>query len=276
MSKPTTPAKRPCSGALPALYCVATSPPSGFLFALEGGFVAPFRRDTFYFDPNTVVARTYAVMMTDNAVDAAGNRMADDYSWSFRTQRRISQTLLPAPATGSDYWALTQAQDPLTRICPAAGADFGLGEINAPGSGLFGRIFIAIRVTELPTGILQFLTANLSANRTSVVQAYGDSNLGVIHASHVSLPLTTNPYPTLQGVSALRDLGIFSSSPALGVKNLDVAVALAEDYAQRSQRANTSQYVLAFDKYSDDGSTTPDAVRFDCSSVQLDVTYMIP
>jgi hypothetical protein len=58
-----------------------------------------------------------------------------------------------------------------------------------------------------------------------------------------------------------------------------VSIALADDYAQRSQRSNTSQYRLAFDLYSDaavDGAMNNDYARFDCGSVQLDVTYLLP
>jgi hypothetical protein len=96
----------------------------------------------------------------------------------------------------------------------------------------------------------------------------------VIHATQRAETLSASPYPG--DGTVLRDLGVFSDSAELGVKNLDVSAAIADDYAQRIQRGNTSQYGLKFDSVSDDGAATTDYARFNCSSVQVDVTYLVP
>jgi hypothetical protein len=231
-------------------------------------------------DPNGVVARAYAVMMTDNATDAAGNRLVDDHAWSFRTARRIAQTLLPAPLGGSEYWAISQSTDGATRPCPTFASHFGLGELGPSVTNINGPLFIAIEIAGLPSGILSFETAYLSANQTVVSQAYAPGNLGIIRATHLTGTLMTTPSPNISQSTVLREAGIFSSTPALGVKSLDVSAALVDDYAQRSQRANKSIYSLAFDMaYADlnvDGIHGNDYVYFDCGSVQLDATYLVP
>jgi len=154
--------------------------------------------------------------------------------------------------------------------CPTIGSDFGLSEI---GQQLKIQLFFAFDISSLPTGIQQLRAARVSAEQTAAFEAYGVGNLGVIRTAHVLVDLVT-PTVLLTGAPALHDLGVFSDSPDLGVKTVDVLVALEDDYNQRAVRSNSSQYRFRFDiAYEPEG--VYNLVRFSCESVKLEVEYLI-
>jgi len=210
-----------------------------------------------------VVARSFAAQVTDTAEDEAGNRLAENFEWSFQTLRRITQAF----TTGSVHRIRsTEATD--TYPCPNTLLAFAAGD-DASNIGL--HLLINRDISTLPEGIVEWEVATLTANQTASDQTIFDT-FGIILAHHVShVPPTSATWSSPK----LSALGTFSNDPAAGPRSVDVREALADDYAHRSERSQTSQYRIGFDQ-STDGDEAPDYVRFACLSFTLSGQYLIP
>jgi hypothetical protein len=230
-------------------------------------------------DPASVTARTFALAVTVGAEDEAGNRLTQDYNWSFRTRRRINSTHRPLPQGTSWYWAISKSSSlPESEQCP--NAPFSIG---AHGGDPFVDIgFVAFDVATLPTNIL-IEAATLSATQTAPVGSPYTVNGNAIHASHIAnMPvrqgLSPQNVPVLTA-TAVHELADFSSSPTVGLRSIDALVAVQDDYAHRAERENTSQYRLMFSSTMQ-GAAGPTwaehSARFDCASIKLDVRYSLP
>lgn len=208
-----------------------------------------------------VAAQAFAVTIADTAEDEVGNRLADDFAWSFRTLRRITQTF----ATGSEY-AIRSVDGNDTVSVPCPTSPFALGDYGTLGQHkLFSR-----DIDELPEGIVEWESANLTGNQVQVVGTPYDG-LGDILAYHTSIfPPSSSSWTGPN----LRELGPFSTDATLGTKSVDVLEALVDDYEHRVERMQTSQYRLVFERIND-GDSTGDNVTFECS-IRLIATYLIP
>jgi hypothetical protein len=221
--------------------------------------------DLAYADGNdlNVVARSFAAQVTDTAEDEAGNRLASNFDWSFRTLRRITQTF----STGTIHNVRssdTTLGIPCTSISPLT----YVGD-RADNVGL--HLLITRDISALPEGIVEWEVATLSSNQVESEQSVFD-DFGLILTHHVSLlPPTTATWSS----STLRALGQYSNSPAAGARSVNVRDALADDYEHRSERQQTSQYRIGFERTTD-GDSVADAVSFNCPSWVLTSQYLIP
>jgi hypothetical protein len=118
-------------------------------------------------------------------------------------------------------------------------------------------------IADLPDGIVTFESAVYSAEQVSV---YG-SSFNKVTSSHVSYATLS----AMEGTPALHDLGVFSSSAALGARSADVLLTLSDDYANRASRQNRSQYRFVFI-----GNGTSDQDYACMDNNVLTVKYLFP
>jgi hypothetical protein len=230
-------------------------------------------------DPAAVSARVFSLTFSTGARDLAGNQMTQSYNWSFRTLRRITQTLRPVVSTSNpnEYWAFTRvASVPAgASICPTS---VRLGSFAMTPFRYMG--VFAIQIAPLPAGITDFESATFSAKQVAGV---GDPFplCGPLRAFHVpNVPVNQGIAPQDMPVNTtpLHNLGIFSTSAASVTPMLDALTSLEDDYANRTQRGNMSTYriELDHDQFSSTSMYMEAYVQLECASIVLTTTYLIP
>ena len=230
-------------------------------------------------DPAVVQAKLYSLAISTGARDRAGNQMTQSYNWSFRTLRRITQTLRPVANTQnpSEYWAFTRvALVPAgASLCPNS---VRLGSFAMTPYRYFG--VFAFQIAPLPAGITDFESATFSAKQVAGVGDPFPQN-GPMLAFHVP------PVPVNQGIAPqdmpvnttpLHNLGTFSTSAATVTPMLDALASLEDDYANRTQRGNMSTYRIQPDHefHSPTNMYVEMYVQLECGSIALTTTYLIP
>ena len=228
-------------------------------------------------DPVTLTARSYAFTVTRGALDVQGNPLPQDYNHSFRTMRRVNHTLRPVPNTdnaNNEYWALSRnAVNPVGALCPT-----GPLTVGAPGGNPWVSYgFVSFGISALPAEVT-FESAVLSANHGTAVGTPYTVLGNVVLTHYPPLPVNQGIAPGNISISALplRAIGSFSINATSGPRLLDVLVDLRDDYGNRSQRGNMSTYRLAFGLTEIMMPFNPQYVQFDCASIKLDATYVLP
>jgi hypothetical protein len=210
-----------------------------------------------------VVARSFAVQVTDTAEDEAGNRLAANLEWSFQTLRRVSQAFTPS--------ALYRINSSATTSSEGCGSIVNFVAVGDFATNLGAQLLVPFDITALPEGIVEWETATMSAEQLLAEQATFDDFLAVrvYHVSYLPPTSATWASPTL------HELDLFSNDPTAGARSVDVRTVIAGDYSERVDRGQSSQYRLGFARISD-GDSAGDLVRFACSSWRLTTQYLIP
>jgi hypothetical protein len=209
-------------------------------------------------------APNYAASISDVAQDLSGNRLADDFEWSFRTIRRVTHAM-PVP-----FQNVFEVHDTLaTTPCPSAADYVMVGELG-PSNAL-----VSVDISALPAEILQWEAATLSGlqmGAEGTPYGSGTDNLGVVRAYDVDvIPPTSVTWTTPN----TRELGVFSMTGVIEVKSISVIISLTDDYVNRTLRGQRSQYRLAFDRSHNNMNGNPDLVGFDCDSFTLTARYLV-
>jgi hypothetical protein len=192
-----------------------------------------------------------------------GNALAAPFVVEFTTLRRITHKIALRANEGSTILGTGQMYS-----CPAsmlAGDD----DQNRPVRGV-----TSFDISSLPSGIAEFERATFSAQ----TQGFGGDPIAGLQA--LTLEHTAFPLPIAASArtgAALRSLGTLTTSIAERSSTLDVLTAIREDYAQRTARANRSQYRLATQRVTDNDDTG-DGMTVHCSSIPpaLDLVYLAP
>ena len=262
------------SGDLPLNAATASWSSDGRVLTLDPTGSLAYATGT---DPTATTARTYAFSLSAGALDRAGNQLAQAFNWSFRTSRRITHTLRPVADTAAttEYWAYHRVES-----IPVGGAkcptNMRLGTWAAPYRYV-GTV--AFQIAPLPAGVADFESATLSASQ---INGVGNpfALTGSVLAFHIP------PVPVNQGVpphempiatTPLHNLGAFSANTTVGPRSLDVLASLEDDYVNRTQRGNTSTYRLIPERQQSTSGTYVEAyVQFECPSIALTTTYVLP
>jgi hypothetical protein len=218
--------------------------------------------------PSDTEANYYA-SIDAMASDASGNRLSTNFDWSFRTVRRVTQTqavpfqnVYQVIRVGNSIQCDTPTND-------ALGA--GDWENSTPG-----YVLVSLDLSSFPNNIVEWQAATLSAAQAAVVGTpFGLNplqNLGLLRAYHMDV---TPPTAARFTSPNLGLVGIFSTSPELTVRTLDVLVPLIDDYEHRTERSQHSQYRLSFDQENNTNGQS-DYVFFSCGGFSLAVRYLVP
>lgn len=211
-------------------------------------------------DPGAT-ARAYAVAITTTAEDESGNRLADDFEWSFRTMRRITQTI---PVPYQNVLVVNSGTMGTYSSCGSetAGAFAGDWDDN---SGFY--ILVSADISDLPAGIVEWEAASLAGYQNSYD---GDpyAALGLITAYH----LRVSPPTSARWTTPIRHtLGYFSTNILLETKAVDILVALTDDYSM----SQLSQYRLSFSDLTNNDNNNQWAI-FTCNRFSITARYVLP
>jgi hypothetical protein len=210
-----------------------------------------------------IAARQYSASLEGTAEDESGNRLADDFAWTFATLRRITQTIA-VPWTS----VLDVNSTDGVRNCSGPTDRVFAGD-TPENAGIF--ILVSVDISGLPAG------ATVEGGTLSGEQVGTNGNpyadLGTFYA------YGTRAYPigtAAWGSSPIEGTLVFATTFADGVKTANVTQVISSHYAERTQRNNLSQYRLQFDPLQSDTDSSPDLAHFMCDSFALGVVYTVP
>jgi hypothetical protein len=213
-------------------------------------------------DPDVVEAISYAIMIDTAAQDLAGNALEEDYAFEFSTARMIiGAHPLDMPRSGC-MDANGDTND--VAVCAGDGGD-------QAGAHLKG--FATFDISGLPEDIIE-LAAELQMYQVWIVGEPYDSlgDLTLHHVEYTDMVIDEFDAPPL------AEIGVFSDSPELGERKLDVSESVWNDYEAERE---TSQYRLEFE-VANDLDDEPDGVMFlkhasdDYPAPRIVVLYLIP
>jgi Bacterial Ig-like domain len=223
-------------------------------------------------DSSSIAAKTYALSVTSNADDVAGNALTP-FSSSFSTLKVISAAIYAA-ADQTGY--IEDVGGDLLSGSPTAAICVGDSNFSSPVRGFFG-----FDLTGIPEGAVAD-KARLIIYKEGVKGApYALSSVFLEHVSY-PVPLIDSGESSYQyDTPVLSDLGIFDStiSPATGYLSSDVISEVVRDLRNRVEQSNRSQYRL---RAGSNGDDTTDCVQFTGSEGPngqrpfLNVVYYIP
>jgi hypothetical protein len=256
-----------------AAYQSADIPTSGVTFSWNSAStvltINP-NTDLRYADGDNldVAAQTFAAAITDTAEDRAGNQLASDFDWRFRTLRRIAQVF-----SGGTLYEIRSG-----RATPRVGCSTGTNWLfvgdNTNNGGSF--LLLAHDISELPVGIVELESATLSAEQDEGGEE-GYAALGPLLTYHMA---ASPPESTTWTTQYLSIIGALSTDAEPGIKSISVLAALADDYAHASERGHLSQYRIGFEQISNANSqaeTVPIICNdFNLNNFPLATQYLIP
>lgn len=216
-------------------------------------------------DPSVVVARQYALDITAQARDKAGNALAPVHV-SFSVVRSLTQLLgvvMDRDLTGNwrtdGTYGLAYCERNDTTFC--AGDTPALGNIGYRG-------FLTFDLAALPAELIALSAVELSA---TVALRFGTpfTDMGALRVEHVSFDTIGDEAFSAAGLASPRTLA--ESADVDSRLALDVSSEVQADRAARGR----SQFRLAFEVDSD-ADAVSDLLVFDWSSAALTVTYLVP
>ncbi len=216
-------------------------------------------------NPASVAARKYAFTITTTARDRAGNPLGAPLVAEFTTLRRISHKIVLRATQGT-----TIAGSGMMYDCPGS---FLIGDDtdNRPARGI-----LSFDISALPAGVAEFERATVSG-RTQKFIGEPITSLQALLIVHTAFPLPINA--SARTGAALRVIGSFATSAEPRTSTAVVTAALAEDYENRTQRGNRSQYRLTMQRETDNDATG-DAMALHCAAdtppPALDMVYLVP
>jgi hypothetical protein len=213
-------------------------------------------------DPDVVEAISYAIMINTAAQDLAGNSLEEDYAFEFSTERMIIEAH-PLELERSGCLAANGETSGWT-ICVGEGGD---------QASLHTKGFATFDISGLPEDIIE-LAAELQMHQVFVVGEPYES-LGDLMLHHVEY---TDMIVDYFNAAPLAEVGVFSDSPELGERKIDVSDFVWNDYEAERE---TSQYRLEFE-IANDLDEDSDGVMFlkdandDYPAPRIVVLYLIP
>lgn len=249
------------SADLPAATAVLTWDDTGSVLTVNPSAELAYATGT---NPTTAPAAKYGFTVTATARDRAGNSLSAPFVAEFTTLRRITQTIALRATEGTTITGAGVRYD-----CPTS---FLVGDdaSNRPARGI-----LSFDISTLPGGIAEFERATFSGR----TQSFGGDPIASLQA--LVLEHTTFAFPitaSARTAAARGAIGVLTTSEALRTSTAAVTTALADDYQNRTQRGNRSQYRLAMQRETDNDGTG-DAMTLHCPSATpptLEVVYLIP
>jgi hypothetical protein len=219
-------------------------------------------------------AQHYAYQIASSATDRAGNHLANHAAnvgveLGFETLRHVTQALAVPSGGLTTYSHPTTGEDDVR-----AGQSCRDANTLLIGKDLESTVtmpLVQFDLSSLPAGIVEWQAAVFSGSHSVlVINPYLADHLGNLHLFD-----TTIVPATFSVDSPMNDLGVIGDYTTADMMSLDVTSAVADDYAHRDARGNVSEYVLHFERWTDD---TPGAswVRGDCSTLRLTLDYLVP
>jgi hypothetical protein len=203
----------------------------------------------------TATAIEYSFDLSDAATDLAGNPLESGESVSFTTLRRVSRELLAIAKLTGHYGPLASSGNEL--------------EVGDNWQNYVVRGLITIDIASIDDDVHAFESAILLAEQHSTVAATYTSLGGQIDAYHVLFDSVSLTAATSEPLSSV---GIFSTNSASAVKQINVLPQLSDDYDNRGERGDRSQYRLEFEDLTDHNDDK-DQAEFHAPSIS--VTYLI-
>jgi hypothetical protein len=211
--------------------------------------------------PSAVTARAFAASITNTAEDAAGNALAADFDWSFKTARRITQAL---PVVGHTGNFISGTPTPSFNTCIV---DFFAVPVGDGGNGAVQQSFAEVDLASLPAGIIAWESAELSLLQ-SMTEGAPFPSLGELRVEHIRV----NPLREVTLAAPSRHpLGTFPAAASPVARTANVVAALEDDYGE----VGVSQIRVAF-ATGDNGNAVEDIVYFDCMEFDVEAVYLVP
>ncbi len=219
-------------------------------------------------------AKRYAYKIASSGKDLAGNHLPTnaanvDVELGFTTLRHVTQAL------GVKSGGLTTCSHPTTGAeTVRTGGTCRDGSTVMIGKDSVDTVTLPLfqfDLSTLPVAIVAWQSAVFSGSHSvPVINPYLADHLGNLHLFSTAID------PNTFGLdSPMNDLGVIGDYTTGDTMSLDVKSAVADDYAHRDARGNVSEYVLHFEKWTDD---TPGAswVWDDCTTIRLTLDYLVP
>jgi hypothetical protein len=221
----------------------------------------------------TAVGKLYEFKIKNNATDLAGNALTEVTS-NFKTFKQKSVTLESVAAL--DGWVRSDG------TVDAASTEIRVGDSGAVDNSTY-RGFLSFDLSSLPTDLQ---SANIvSASLTAYQAAVSGLPYADLDSGSTDLLLDHVVYgPTLTALdfdpTVLGTASEFSGDETVGDKTLNVINSLKDDWTNRLDRGNRSQFRLRFPILTD-GDGIFDAARFNSSDAAgmkpiLSIVYLIP
>ena len=192
----------------------------------------------------SVAARAFALSVTTTAEDDAGNRLASDFNWSFRTLRRIT------PSIAASTFGPACMNDEVVISC------YG----GSPST--CNTIDVLFATSGLPADLVAVESANLRFNLTANTGFSSVCQTSPIHVADFT------------GTMVTTNLGTIANCDA-GGRTFSVLASFVDDYQNRATRQNQTGYSLQALGY-DAVQGADSFAHFRCSDFKLDIVYIAP
>jgi hypothetical protein len=208
-------------------------------------------------DLEQLEAERYGITLTTSARDLAGNQLAAPVELEFTTARRITAALAPIPELSGSL-----AQGGTTTLTGCLVGD------NKDDEAI--RLGLSFSLAQVPERVLRFERVVLGAEQVTASGA-GETS---VFASHDTIAVAQAWFEAIVDLHAAAwvPIGLFSDDAVDGWRELDVTDALVQSRALDEERI---QFRLGFTVASDhDGAW--DTSSFECASMVLDLSYLLP
>ncbi|MEM7160584.1 MAG: Ig-like domain-containing protein [Myxococcota bacterium] len=202
-----------------------------------------------------VVPLAYAFSISTDAQDLAGNGLLDPLSSSFETARHIQASLERVASLSGRI----RDDGTVSTEFLSMGDDFDNG---------WSRGLLTFELDDLPSDVLEWNSAMLSAEQTSITCSGFSPDPYPDLGDLVAFDVTFNVLNVAATENAGLEIGVFSDSPALEVKSMDVS-----DEVEADVRAQRTQFLLRFD-IDTDNDENRDCVAFDIETAMLAVDFL--
>jgi hypothetical protein len=235
-------------------------------------------------------AKVYSYSFGPGATDLAGNALDSDGQAvrSFKTKRNITQSIdASAPlsgsvvySTGNKYATDIHVGDTDTTVI----ADSGSGTIEANS---IWKGFAGFDLTSIPAAVIADPNTLISAVvELHQITATGTpySTLGTVQLEHITFAGADLTDATTRNAAytatALANLGVFSSTAAVGGQSQSASLAVRDDLTNLAARQTRSTYRLVFTTPTDNDGVA-DHANFDPvgtadTNPKLVLNYIIP
>jgi hypothetical protein len=164
-------------------------------------------------DPVATAPRAYVTTIASDAKDVAGNKLTADFTSTFYTLRRLTQTIVPTQAVGFITYNLTVTP------CDASTSTQPVGYLSTTVTG--ARSFpIAFDLPSL--GIQTLESAILVVNQASPDGDFYSTGKVEIEQDQFESPINT---PQVSDFTTFATLGTFASGPTVAPIHFDVTTA---------------------------------------------------
>ena len=219
--------------------------------------------------PTSAAARRYSFAIATSATDRSGNALGSAFNSSFTTSRQVTQTLF------ANVWQLFAVVGYANTATLLDSGSVSVGDSGETDEIRYAAI-VQFDLSVLAPGVQSFTEATMSAQQEeSVGTPFGSGQLGNVMTDHTNFDPVDG---SAMSGAALRSLGVFSNTPAPGVRSLNVLASVTEDRKKRVARSYRSQYRLAFTRPANtNGASDSTSFSYDQGKrPALALKYLIP